>query len=604
MFGMFKNSIFGKIFGSLVLTLFLSGAFFIFISLKQQEARITENLIKRSETLSKIASKQIEKAYDTGVWPFETLKLIISESEDIVFLWVTKPDGRIYFSDDPDVISMGKMIKEPFLGTEETLIQDWTYPMGVEEIKLIIQPLEIRDEEGRPWSLLMGVSLRSVVSAERAVILSSVVLFIITFFLAIIISFFLTKRITSPLERLREGTTIIGKGNLDYRIEIKTGDELEKLAGAFNKMTEDMANILNNFDEARKTADEEKNKTLAIITSFTDGLLVFDKEMFEKGNKLILMNPQAENILEINSKELIGKSFDEMFPFPLIKPLIDLVKKGPQKIIRRELAVKEILTVEVSVMPLTKRGRKIGFFIVLHDISREKEIEKIKSEFVSTAAHQLRTPLSAVKWTLRMLIDGDLGLMNPEQRTFLMQGYQSNERMIHLVNDLLDVARIEEGRTAYEFTLVNFEDLIDGVISETSQLSNKKKIHFVYEKLENRIPEIKADVQKIRLVVQNLIDNAIKYTPSGGQVTIFLKNDNMKVEFKIKDSGIGIPASDISKLFTKFYRSKNAIRAQTEGSGLGLFIVKNIIEKHGGRVWVESEEGKGSTFSFFLPVEP
>ena len=273
MFGMFKNSIFGKIFGSLILVLLLSGAFFIFISLKQQGDRITENLIKRSETLSKIASKQIERAYYAGVWPFETLKLIISESEDVVFLWVAKPDGRIYFADDPDVISMGRIIKEPFLGTEKTLIQDWTYPKGIEEIKLIIQPLEIRDEEGKPWSLLMGVSLRPVVAAERAVIFNSLALFILTFFLAIFISFYLTKRITNPLEKLKEGAAIIGKGDLDYRIEIKTGDELEKLAEAFNKMAKDLEQFHKALEEAKSTLEikvKVKTKELRELTENLD----------------------------------------------------------------------------------------------------------------------------------------------------------------------------------------------------------------------------------------------------------------------------------------------------------------------------------------------
>lgn len=481
---MFKNSIFGKIFGSLILTLFLSGTFFIFISLRQQNVKITENLINRSLILAKIASKQTEISYQDKTLPFEIFKALSSESEDVVFLWLTKPDGEIYFANDPEV-TMGKRIKEPFLGAEKTLVQDWAYPQGVEKIKLIVQPVEIRDEAGKPWSLLMGVSLRSVVVAERAVLLNSLALFVVTFFIAIFISFYLTKKITNPMEKLKQGAEIIGRGNLDYQIEVKTIDEVGKLAETFNKMT----------DELRISQE----------------------------------------------------------------------------------ALKE-------------------------ELERAKELDRMKTEFISIAAHQLRTPLSAVKWTLRMFIDGDLGPIDSEQKTFLMQGYQSNERMIRLVNDLLNVARIEEGKFNYEFTLVNFEDLIEGVISETRHLIDKKKLSFTYEKPEHKLSKIRADVQKIRLVLQNLVDNAIKYTPSGGQVTISLKNVNMKLEFKIRDSGIGIPAASIDKLFTKFYRSENAVRTQTEGTGLGLFIVKNIVEKHGGKVWAESVEGKGSAFGFSLPI--
>lgn len=279
---MSKNSIFSKILWSLILILFLVEAFIIFVSLREQRIRITENLINRSETLAKIASRQIETGYYAKILPFKTLELIISESEDIVFLWVVKPDGEIYFANDPEII-MGKRIKEPFLGTEKTLIKDWTYPRGVEEIKLIIQPIEIRDNKGKPWSLLMGISLRSVAAAEKSVILNSLVLFFLTFFLTVYISFYLTKKVTNPLERLRQGAAIIGKGNLGYRIEIKTGDEIEKLAEDFNKMTKDL-------EESRKVLEESKNILAIKVEAKTREL----RELVE----------QREEIIKQRTKEL------------------------------------------------------------------------------------------------------------------------------------------------------------------------------------------------------------------------------------------------------------------------------------------------------------
>lgn len=268
---MFKNSIFIKIFGLLILILLLVEVFIIFISLEQQRDRIIENLINKSETLAKIVSKQIEAGYYTEILPFETLELVINESEDIVFLWVVRPDGKIHFANDPEII-MGKRIKETFLGTEKTLIKDWTYPRGIEKIKLIIQPIEIRDDEGKPWSLLMGVSLRSVIAAERSVILNSLGLFILTFFLTIYISFYLTKRITNPLEKLREGAIIIGKGNLDYRIEIKTGDEIQKLAETFNKMTEDLKRSLEIIKEAKITLEIKVKARTKELEDLNDNL--------------------------------------------------------------------------------------------------------------------------------------------------------------------------------------------------------------------------------------------------------------------------------------------------------------------------------------------
>lgn len=654
-----KKSIFNKIFTSLILILLLAEAFVIYFSLNQQRIRITENLINRSLILAKIASRQTEIAYQNKTLPFEIFKILSSESEDIVFLWLTKPDGEVYFASDPELtteVIMSKRIKEPFLGTEKTLIQDWTYPQGVEKIKLIVQPLEIRNEEGKPWSLLMGVSLRSVAAAEKVMIFNSIVLFVFTFFLTILIAFYLTKRIINPLKKLREGAAIIGKGNLDYRIEIKTDDEIEKLAEDFNKMTKDLKksqeiieeekavleikinartkelkelaesleekvkrrtkelrgkvaeledsrraliNILEDVEEARKAIEEEKNKTSAIITNFTDGLLVFDAE-----NKLSLINPQAENILEIKGKEWLGKSTEEMLSAsaPRLKLLTDLINKETKKIFRRELGMKEDLIIEVSLMSLLGGAKKIGSLVVLHDISREKEIENIKSEFVSTAAHQLRTPLSAIKWTLQMIIDGDLGYLSPEQKTFLMQGYKSNERMINLVNDLLNVARIEEGRFGYQFSLIQLEDLIQTIIQDFTYKIKEKKINFRYLRPPNPLPKVNVDPAKMRLAIGNLIDNAMKYTPENKQVTISIKYDKLNLEVSVKDDGIGIPINQQKKLFSKFFRSENAVRAQTEGSGLGLFIVKNIIEKHKGQIWFKSAENQGSIFCFTLPV--
>lgn len=392
----------------------------------------------------------------------------------------------------------------------------------------------------------------------------------------------------------KEKMILIERKELEKKIEERT-EELENTKKS-------LLNILEDIDEARHKIDEEKNKTLSIIINLSDGLLVFDKEIFEKDNKLVLINPEAENILGIKNKESIGKSFKELASYSSAKLLIDLIEKEPKKIIRRELKIRENLIMEVSVIHLIMNGKKTGSLIILHDVSREKEIETIKSEFVSTAAHQLRTPLSAIKWSLQMIINGDLGYISPEQKTFLMQGYQSNERMINLVNDLLNVARIEEGRFGYNFSLIHFEDLIDNVIQDFSHQIEKKQINFKYLKPTRPLSEVKVDPSKIRLVLGNLIDNAIKYTPEKGQVTISIKYVNMGIEVYVKDSGIGIPREQQKKMFSKFFRSDNAVKAQTEGSGLGLFIVKNIIEKHGGKIWFESTEDKGSTFYFTLPT--
>lgn len=235
-------------------------------------------------------------------------------------------------------------------------------------------------------------------------------------------------------------------------------------------------------------------------------------------------------------------------------------------------------------------------------VSNLRELDRLKSEFISVAAHQLRTPLSAIKWAVKMVIDGDAGPINEEQKNILDQGYKSNERMILLINDLLDVSRIEAGKFEYEFIEGSVEELVDTTINEFQQIAKHKSVNVKYHKPERSLPKVKMDSLKLKMVIENLIDNAIKYTAPGGQVEVLFKYYRNIIEFVVMDNGVGIPKDQAAQLFSKFFRAKNVIKMQTDGTGLGLFIAKKIIEKHGGIIWAESEEGKGTQMHFTLPT--
>jgi len=267
------------------------------------------------------------------------------------------------------------------------------------------------------------------------------------------------------------------------------------------------------------------------------------------------------------------------------------------------LITKEGLTLEVSAIPLISGAEKLGALVILHDISREKTIEKIKTEFVSITAHQLRTPLSSIKWTLRMLLDGDLGEITDEQREFIEKTYTSNEKMISLINDLLDVTRIEEGRYLYRPVLGDIEEILQSMLASYNDLAKARRLKIDFKKSDKKMSKVMVDVEKIRLAIQNLLENAIRYTPVGGTITVSLKRDKKEVIISIKDSGVGIPKDQRERVFSKFFRATNVVKMETEGSGLGLFITKNIIEAHGGRIWFESEEGKGANFFFTIPIK-
>ena len=368
-----------------------------------------------------------------------------------------------------------------------------------------------------------------------------------------------------------------------------------------------LMNMLGNVKEARKKAEEERDKTNTIITNFADGLLVFDPE-----NKLSLINPRAEVFFKIKSREVIGKSVLELDSFPNLKPLIILLGKPSLKtgvareikeMSKKELLLEKDLILEVSTISIMVGEERTGTLVILHDVTREKIVEKLKTEFVSLAAHQLRTPLSAIKWTLQMLLDEDLGEITKEQREFIEKIYESNEKMIRLINDLLDVTRIEEGRYLYRPVLASLENEVQFVVNSYKEEIEKRKLKLEFKEPKKKLPQVMLDVEKMRLAIQNLLDNAIRYTHSGGQVTISLKGDKNKVEFRISDTGIGIPKDQQKRVFTKFFRGANAVKIETGGTGLGLYITKNIIEAHDGKIWFESEENVGTTFHFSLPLK-
>ncbi len=231
-----------------------------------------------------------------------------------------------------------------------------------------------------------------------------------------------------------------------------------------------------------------------------------------------------------------------------------------------------------------------------------RELDRMKSDFLSVAAHQLRTPLSGVKWVLKLLLDGDVGAMTDDQRGMLTRGYETNEKMIHLVNDLLNVSRIENGKYGYNLEKNDFLSLINTLVESLDLASKERQVEVRVVNRAGTIPPFFFDLEKMLIALQNVVDNAIKYTMPGGHVVIEVGYQGDYLQVKVTDTGVGIPKADIPKLFSKFFRAANVIHLQTDGSGLGLFIVKSIILRHGGQIWIDSVEGKGTIITVVIPM--
>jgi len=240
-------------------------------------------------------------------------------------------------------------------------------------------------------------------------------------------------------------------------------------------------------------------------------------------------------------------------------------------------------------------------FIITRSFERLAEANRMKSEFVKIVSHQLRSPITNLSWAIDILMSGEMGKVEEKQTEYLKILKENSSRMIDLVKDLLIVSRIEEGSLMIKREKISIEPIIKKLISRFEPFVLASNVEIKFEAGEN-LPQVFIDAHQIEIVIENLFDNAIRYIKGEGEIKIKLKQRDKTLYFEIKDTGVGIPKDDQKFIFQKFFRSENAIRQQTQGSGLGLFIAKSIIERFDGQIGFESEENKGSTFWFTLPI--
>ncbi len=354
----------------------------------------------------------------------------------------------------------------------------------------------------------------------------------------------------------------------------------------------------------RKKLDE------AVLRSIGDGVFAADKNL-----KVVLFNEAAEKLTGWKAQDALGKTCREIFQFKSPDGQIVCNQTSTclsQKCFRTERFFSEgpLITTrpdgsEVVLSETTSpikdhHGVITGAVSILKDVSERSKLEEMKVDFVSLVSHQLRTPISAVKGYLSSLIEGRTGGLSEEQKLYLERAYTSNERQLEIIESLLNISRIEKGK----IELIPIEFSIVELAKEASAVFTKKAHErgLALEILEpqTKIPEVTADREKVREVLENLLSNALKFTPKGSIIVSF-QQTKTEVIVAVADTGVGIPADKIEKLFTKFYRVGQAPTAESEGTGLGLYIAKSLVELHQGKIWVESEVGRGSTFYFSLP---
>lgn len=445
---------------------------------------------------------------------------------------------------------------------------------------------------------MYATSSKASLAAKRAV-LSTVILALSVLIIVMIFSQALSERILKPIRRLMDASKRISSGDYNVKVPVEYGGELGNLAVEFNEMAFKLSNYHKmNIEQILS----EKNKGEAIISSIADGLIVFDMEL-----KVVSINPVARNILNLGFVDLSGLSCNEIFHYPnIINVVNETVKTGYQPDIpddKRIFTLERNKTTHHFLYSVTLiRGRDSnpsGIVLLLKDITHLREIERLKNEFVMAASHELRTPLTSIGMSVDLLYENSRDLLPVKDKELLDAAHEEVSRMKALLNDLLDLSRLESGKIDINFEKVSVNVLFEHVTKVFIKQCEIKGIKLVYE-LEKELSEIKADANKITWVLSNLISNALRYAQKGGLISLTARQIGEFIHFSVQDNGPGIPEEFQTKIFQKFVQVTGD---NTGGSGLGLAICKEIVRAHGGTIWVESKQGEGSNFIFTLPIK-
>lgn len=394
--------------------------------------------------------------------------------------------------------------------------------------------------------------------------------------------------------------SIVKKAGRMKRISYDEYKELVAKANHFDETVQHkVREAVNEMIEDKKKLVREKEKTERILRSISDGLMVVDKE-----GKVVFMNEAAEKMLGKPRDQMAGKhiidNLDEhqVASFTKDSSLPEQGDKVEEIIVHGLENTRKILRASSAIIEDTN-GMTVGTVSVLSDVTKQRELDALKDKFVAHVSHELRSPLTIIKGAVLTVKDKIAGELNPEQEELLKDAGDGISRLERLINDLLDIAKIESGRMELKLAPVNINELIQKVVDSSQLWAKSKKLEL--KAIAGTIPETQADPDKITQIIMNLISNAIKFTPEQGHINIttMIKPEENSIYISVRDSGVGIAKDNLHKVFQKFQQ----FGVGRGGSGLGLFICKELVEMHGGTIVIESDLGQGTTFIFTIPVK-
>lgn len=435
-----------------------------------------------------------------------------------------------------------------------------------------------------------AVSIESINDAINGIRIRMALGLLIITVLVAVVSLYFSRRISRPIEELRDTAARFARGELSSRIYLKDSEEIEALAQAMNEMAA-------NINERLNTITRQRNEREAILASMVEGVLAVDND-----EKIISMNQAAARLVGVDLYRAIGKTVPEIIRNHDLNLAVKSALASPQPV-ERDIYIPGASEQFLQAHGATLRdasGNIIGALIVLNDVTRIRKLETMRRDFVANVSHELRTPLTTIQGFVETLLDG--ALENPEEATrFLRIIEKQVERLNAIIADLLSLSRLEDEsqRAMLELEENGLRKLLDDCIEACANKARERNVELVLDCPENLLAKVNAPL--IEQAVTNLIDNAIKYSEPNSQVQVMAKEDSATFQISVRDTGCGIAEEHLPRIFERFYRIDKGRSRSLGGTGLGLAIVKHIVLAHKGKIDVESVVGKGSTFTIILP---
>ena len=444
----------------------------------------------------------------------------------------------------------------------------------------------------------LRASLESVYSNINSITLIYLSAALITIVIGLLLAIIISQEITRPIEEMRKQTLRIARGDFSGQVRVMGNDELGQLAGAVN-------NLSVRVEEAQESSDSERRRLDSVLSHMSDGVLATDR----RGNVTIVNNMALQLLGVEHDDELIGKSIIDVLDIRHDYTVRQLVNSEQKEMILDMSNSGSNLILNAYFSQIQREsGFVSGLVCVLHDVTSQQKEEQERKEFVSNVSHELRTPLTSVKSYVEALSDG--AWQDKEiAPQFLKVVQDETERMIRMINDLLSLSRMDAGTTKLNLEYVNINELFNYILNRFDMIIKKeedpkKKKYTIERFFTKKDLWVEIDTDKFTQVIDNIMNNAIKYSPDGGVITARLLETHNHVIMSISDQGLGIPRKDLSHIFDRFFRVDKARSRKQGGTGLGLAISKEVVNMLGGQIWVDSVEGKGSTFYISLPYVP